>query len=72
MNEDQPNPLYTVAAVEIEKPASTRGESSPEGGRSPTPPAGFDDRFAQMVAAVKGEGGSIAVDPETGALLVAL
>lgn len=53
--------LYTVSAVEIEKPASERGEATPKGD-SPAPPAGFDDRFAQMVRAVKG-GAVVGQDP---------
>ena len=45
---------YNLAAVEIEKPASTRGESASEEGRSPAPPAGFNQRLAQPVVAVNG------------------
>jgi hypothetical protein len=58
VDERQGTRLYLVEAVEIETPASLRGESgvSPDGeSRSPHPPAGVSDRFSQMVAAVKGE-----------------
>ncbi len=51
--QNQSNPRYTVAAVKIEKPASKRGESPPEGERSPAPPAGFEERLSQMAEAVK-------------------
>jgi len=69
---DQASPLYTVAAVEIEKPASSRGDAdSPRSQtRLPAPPAGFEARFAQMVAAVNGEGVSTVTDPDTGEPLV--
>gem|GEM_PF-955573 len=52
------NPLYTVAAVEIEKPSAIglleSGDSSSEGARSPTGrPEGFAGKFAGMVEEVK-------------------
>lgn len=59
------NPLYTVSAVDVEKPTSTRGDADSlhSQTRLPAPPAGFADRFARMVDAVKrgmrDEGGDI-------------
>jgi hypothetical protein len=53
----QGNRLYTVSAVEIGKPASLRGASPlSEQGSGPTPPAGFEERFARLAEAVKGAG----------------
>lgn len=68
----QNNPLYTVAAVEIAKPASLRGDADAQESRArgPAPPAGFVDRFAQMVAAVKGDGASKVLDDNGEPLVV--
>jgi hypothetical protein len=71
---EQGNRLYLVEAVEIEDgvtPASLRGTAVEGGGvsgekRTPSRPAGVTDRFAQMVAAVKGEDVSKVIDEETG------
>lgn len=55
---DQGTRLYLVQAVEIEKPASIGGShASPSLTTSPisVPPAGFNSRIAQMIAAVKGD-----------------
>ncbi len=54
MRPDQGTRLYTVQTVEIEKPASVRGEpTSPTATPVSVPPAGFRDKFARLVAAVK-------------------
>lgn len=46
--------LYHVAAIQIEKPASKRGSSDSASPNHPSiPPAGFNERFARLVEAVK-------------------
>lgn len=66
----QGNRIYLVEAVEIETPASNTGESASEDNRSPHRPAGVNDRFAQMVAAVKGDDVSRVVDANGEPLVV--
>lgn len=64
--------IYLVQALEIETPASERGDSTvlDDQTRLPHPPAGVSSRLAEMVAAVKGDGVSKVVDPDTGEPLV--
>jgi hypothetical protein len=54
VQKDQGTRLYDLSVVEVMKPASKGGsQSDRDQVRSPHPPAGFDDRFARFVEAVK-------------------
>lgn len=66
----QGNRIYLVQALEIEKPATHRGQLiSFETDRFYVPAAGFDDKIQALDAAVKGDGVSRVVD-ENGEPLV--
>jgi len=54
-NPQHGNILYTLAAVKIEEPSSFRGDAgvSIAQDRLPTPPEGYAEKFAAMIAKVK-------------------